>query len=210
MTNTTRKSSAKKWTLIVLIIFVLVAVIGGTYSRYVSTGSGTGTAEVAKWAIKINDVDITPAAASTFTITFNEVDNDDVVDGKIAPASELYADFVVDPTDSEVAVDYEFELGNVTPEITDLEVDRVVASVGTTYDENGTAATLTEDGRKYSGTIELADQDTALTSAEAVTVRVYLKWSNTETNNATHTATGVTAPEISMTVTGTAKQHITE
>ena len=129
MANTTRKSSAKKWTLIVLIIFVLVAVIGGTYSRYSSEGSGTGTATVAKWAIKINTVDITPAAATTFDITFNEVPNDDVVDGKIAPASRLYADFVVDPTGSEDAIDYSFALGTITASAGDVPTGIAVEKV---------------------------------------------------------------------------------
>ena len=205
--KTNRANTAKKWTFVALVVFLLIALIGGTYTRYTSTASGTGTAQVAKWAVKINDTNI--VSNDTFTLTFNEVENNDVVDGKIAPSSTLYADFVVDPTGSEVAVDYSFSLSNITASAgsvpSDIAVSSVVASTGTSN-----AVTLTNSGSTYSGTIGLASQNAALTSSEAVTVRVYVTWTNTEANNANHTAAGVATPTLSMTVTGTARQHITE
>lgn len=206
----TRKSTAKKWTLIVLVIFILVAIIGGTYSRYTSTGSGTGEATVAKWAVKINTADIT--STDTFTITFNEVANANIVDTKIAPTSQLYADFVIDPTGSEVAVDFEFELGNVTVKSgstgsapSNLAVTKVC------YVESGVDGTeITASGGKYTGTIALASQTAALTNASAKTVRVYLTWTdaNTTAANTEDTTVGINAPTLEMTVTGTATQHV--
>lgn len=208
MSGKSRKSIAKKWTLIVLIIFVLVAIIGSTYSRYTSTGQTSATVPIAKWAIAINDTDITPAGNTQFTIEFNELDdNDYVVDGKIAPGTSVYADFVIDPTGSEVAIDYTFTLGSITPAVTDLAIASVSASTGTTYD-SANAETLTGNNGTYTGSIELVDQDTALTANEAITVRVVLTWTDTRANDAVHTATGASASPVTMTVTGTATQKV--
>lgn len=203
-----RKSQAKKWTLIVLVIFALVAVIGGTYSRYTSTGSGDATVTVAKWAVKINDADI--VSTSTFPVTLHEVDNDNVKDGTIAPSSQLYADFVIDPDGSEVAIDYSFELSGIVSSTNDAEDVPADLTVSKVCLRNGTSdgTELTATDGKYTGTIELASQNAALTDEEAVTVRVYVTWTNTEANNVTHTAIGNTAPDLTMTITGTAKQHI--
>ena len=207
MTKTTRKSQARKMTFIILAIFILIATIGGTYSRYTSTGSGTGTAQVAKWAVKINNVDI--VNNNSFTVTFNEVENANVVDGKIAPASELYADFVIDPTGSEVAVDYDFQLGDITASEgsvpTGIAIDRVVYMDGTTEGDEITGV----NGLYTGNTINLTNQS-ALTSASAKTIRVYLKWTNSDVaaDSANHTAAGDAAPILNMSVTGTAKQHI--
>ena len=217
MTKTTRKSQARKMTFIILAIFILIATIGGTYSRYTSSGSGTGTTQVAQWAVKINNANIT--TTDTFTVTFNEVANDNVVDSKIAPASSLYADFVIDPTGSEVAIDYDFALGAITASggatvSSDIAIEKVVPVTGAnisgatvTGGTEGTALTADTNG-KYTGTIALASQSTALSSSEAKVVRVYIKWTNNEDHNATDTSTGITAPTLSMKVTGTARQHI--
>ena len=208
----TRKSTAKKWTVIVLVIFILIAIIGGTYSRYTSTGSGTGEVTVAKWAVEINDVDITDE--DTFTITFHEVANDHVVDGKIAPTSQLYADFEIDPTGSEVSVDFEFTLGNITVKqgSTGTAPSNFAVSKVCYLDGNGDdSTTIAADANgKYTGTIALSSQSAALTSAAVKTVRVYITWTdlNTETANTNDTTAGINAPTLEMEVTGTATQHV--
>lgn len=214
--NQTRKNQALKWTLIVLVLFLLVAIIGGTYTRYSSTGSGTGTAQVAKWAVKINTANV--VSTDSFDVSFHEVANENVVDGKIAPASSLYADFIVDPAGSEVALDYSFSLGAITASTgsvpTGIAVEKVVPVTGATIDgttvtggSEGTA--LVADGSgKYNGTIALSSQSSALTSASSQVVRVYIKWTNDDEQNENHTTAGNTTPTLSMTVTGTAQQHI--
>ena len=217
MYNTERTSRVKRGILTALMIACLIAIIGGTYARYTSTGKGTATVQIAKWAVKLNTTDITPPGDTTFTINFQEVANNNVVDGKIAPASELFADFIIDPTGSEVAVDYEFSLGTITSSSgdvpTDITIKKVVPVEGATISgatvTGGTEGSeLTKTDGKYTGTIALTAQNAALTSSAAKVVRVYIQWTNTEANNATHTAVGVDAPTLTMEVTGTAKQHI--
>ena len=208
MYNTERTSRVKRGILTALMIACLIAIIGGTYARYTSTGKGTATVDVAKWAIKINTTDITPPGDTTFTITFTEVANANIVDGKIAPSGELYADFVIDPTGSEVAVDYSFHLGTITSSSGDAPSNLAVTKV-VPVNSGTEGSPLTADGSgSYTGTIPRASQSAAMTSSDAKTVRVYIAWTNDDTTNVADTAIGVTAPTLTMEVTGTASQHI--
>ena len=220
MAKSTRTNTVKKWTLLLLIVCLLAAVIGGTYSRYTSTATQTGSAQVAKWAVKINNKNI--VANEKFTVVFNEVKNDNVVDGKIAPSSRLYADFEIDPTGSEVAVDYLFKLGTISAKIgeenatvpTGIEVEKVVYLVDDTENEgqkkDGNKIAQNTDGEYVGETIALESQESALTAASKKIVRVYIVWTNTDTEaeNTNHTDAGNKTPTLSMEITGTAKQHI--
>lgn len=208
------KKTIKSMMIVLMLLAVGLYFVSATYARYTSTASGTGTVQVAKWAVKINEKDATKS--EEFTIEFTEKENANVVDGYIAPTSQLYADFKIDPTDSQVAIDYSFTLGDITasegtiPET--IKVLKVVPVTGITAENpfgiEGTALTATEN--VYSGTIELVDQETALTADEAVTMRVYVEWEdlNTSEANTTDTTVGVSAPTLTMTVNATATQDV--
>ena len=205
--TTTRKSSAKKWTLLALIMFLLVAVIGGTYTRYSSTANKDVPLSVAKWAVKVNSNDIT--ASNTLTASFVPVSNDNVVAGQVAPSSELYADFIIDPTGSEVAVDYEFELGDIKNGNAIATEDFIVEKVVTV---NGSTETpIDETSGKYKGTIDLpgtTGNKTVMTASQAQTVRVYVKWTNVEAHNEQDTTLGINEPDLNMNIKATVMQHI--
>ena len=192
-----------------MLLTVGVHFISGTYARYTSTATGTGTATVAKWAVTINENDATVENA-TFNLAFIEVDNENVADGYIAPASKLYADFVIDPTGSQVAVDYSFTLEELTASSGDVPANLTITDVVVVDDDNSeTAVPVTDE--VYSGTIQLPKNDegkqTALTANEAVSVRVYVEWENNETANATDTSVGIAAPTLTMKVNATVTQH---
>lgn len=201
------KKTIKSMMIVLMLLAVGLYFVSGTYARYTSTASGEGTVQVAKWAVKINDKDATQS--EEFTIEFTEVENANVVDGYIAPASQLYADFTIDPTGSQVAMDYSFTLGEITASAGTIpETVKVLKVVPVVSGTEGTELTATEG--VYSGTIDLVDQDTALTTNEAVTMRVYVEWKdlNTDDANATDMAVGVSAPTLTMTVNVTATQDV--
>ena len=202
-----RKSKVRDVIIALIILVIALFFIAGTYARYASTGSGAGVVQVAKWAVKINTVDITQN--NSFAVTFNEVANQYIVDGKIAPDGSLYADFVIDPTGSEVALDYEFTLGTITSSTGTVPDGIAVEKVCTVDGSTETELTADASG-KYVGTIELASQSAELSSSESVTVRVYIKWTNSDeaTRITSDTTAGITPPTLTMQVTGTAKQHI--
>lgn len=200
------KKTVKSLIAVLMLLTVCLYFISGTYARYTSTASGTVEVEVAQWAVAINNVDM--VANDTFNITFTEVENDYVVNNKFAPTSKLYADFVIDPNGSEVAIDYSFTLGAIesdgTATIPDsLKVSKVVKMNG---DVEGDTLTAGQDNT-YTGTINLASQTAELTDAQAVTVRVYVEWTD-DGPNATDTALGDEAPTLTMEVTAIATQHV--
>lgn len=203
------KNSVKSIMLVLMLVAVGLYFVSGTYARYTASASGTGTVRVAKWAVKINENDAT-AQNATFDLTFTQKPNDNVVDSYIAPSSQLYADFTIDPAGSQVAIDYSFTLGTITASTGSIpSTIKVLKVVPVVNGVEQTALTADEAG-KYTGTIALKSQTAALTADEAVKMRVYIEWadSNTTTANATDTSVGVNAPTLTMTVTATATQSI--
>lgn len=203
------KNTVKSFMVVLMLIAICLFCISSTYARYISNATGTATAQVAKWAVEVNQTDIVDN--DSLTITFNEVENANVVNGKIAPTSKLYADFKIDPAGSEVAIDYSFELGEITASTGDVPTSFSVSKVVTVAtDENGveTETEVSKTDGQYTGTIALKDQATALTTNESVTVRVYVEWTNSDANNATDTTVGANAPTLSMDVTAIATQHV--
>lgn len=201
------KKTIKSMMIVLMLLAVGLYFVSSTYARYISTTSGEGTVQVAKWAVKINDKDVTQS--EEFTIEFLEVENANVVNGYIAPSSQLYADFTIDPTGSQVAMDYSFTLGAITADNGNVpETVKVLKVVPVVSGVEGTDLTAIDD--VYSGTIELVDQETALTANEAVTIRVYIEWEdlNNSDANIIDTSVGVSAPTLSMTVNATATQDV--
>lgn len=195
---------------LILIILMLLSVglyfVSGTYARYRSTASGIATVNVAKWAGAVNDADIT--RTNTFTLTFKETENNlNVVDGFIAPTSEFYAEFIIDPAGSEVAIDYSFEVGNLTTSAGTLPAGLTISSVSEVIAPD-TMIEATKEGDSYVGTIKLTSRTAALTSAQAKTFRVYVTWVDDTANNIADTTFGIGASTLSVPVTVTLTQDI--
>ena len=93
--------------LALLIIVALIAVIGGTYARYQSTGTANAVVNIAKWSVKLNGEDISTASA-VVEPALVYANNEFVADNKIAPGRTATFAIEFDPTDSEVAIDYTY------------------------------------------------------------------------------------------------------
>ena len=99
---------------------LMVAAIGGTYSRYASRATVNSNLNLAKWKVVLsdgtNDYDIS-SQSQTFNInaTLDEVEsNSNVSAGKLAPGQVLSASLEVDPSDSQVAIDYLLNVGEIS------------------------------------------------------------------------------------------------
>mgnify|MGYP004440762921 FL=1 len=77
------------------------------YAKYKTTLKGNGTATVAKWSFKVNGQTQTIPDIDLAT-TMKE--NNNVVEGKLAPGTEGSFDLNLDATGSEVAIDYNIKL----------------------------------------------------------------------------------------------------
>ena len=205
MTKTnTRTNSARKWTILALILFLLVAIIGSTYTRYTSTATGSGDVSIAKWAVSVNGTDMSNAAA-TFDLTFT-ASNTNTVSNKIAPGGTATAYVDIDLTGTEVSVDFSCALDadaadNLKAVFGNDYANKVNPTVGTPVTE-GTTSNMTLSGTTV----------TVGTSAMSGTVRVpiTLTWTdlNTETDNTADTNTGATKSALTVPVELNVTQHI--
>ena len=91
-----------------ILLIVLIQAIGITYAKYIASESGTGQAEVAKWAFQI-----VKNGEETKTINLaSTVDKETLIDGKIAPGTSGSFEISVDGAGSEVDLDYTIEFAN--------------------------------------------------------------------------------------------------
>lgn len=209
-------------------VVLTASVVGKTYSRYVTTDSGTGTATVAKWHAAITGF---TGATGSKTITLTPVANTYVASGVIAPDSDAAGILTVDLTGTQVAVDLMASLGEITingvswttavPKGTLSDHFTTVLKIyeGTADDadiqkdltgETGGATPLkTIEGSNEKYFIGLTNNAISKTS---VKVAVGIHWThNDSSTNPWDTLVGEyssTAPTITATINLTAQQHV--
>lgn len=202
--NKDRKSTVKKSVFAVIILALLVALIGGTYARYVSTATGSGSVDIAKWAVKVNEEDIS-TTAGTFDLTFTAT-NADTVPNKVAPGGKAVAYVDVDLTGTEVSVDFTCALADTSATVlTDVfgadYADKVTVSVGTPTLE-GTTSNMTLDADNKVITVGSAAM------SGTVRVPITLTWTDAAANNTADTNTGALKTGVEIPVTLNVQQHI--
>lgn len=177
----------------ILLALVLVFSITYTYARYLTSIDTSSEATIAKWAVSVKEGSNELSTTQKLTLTVNE--NENVVSGKIAPGATATGEFVIDPTGSEVAIDYEVKID--TANMTNSKMAIESLKVGDTV--------LNKDASgNYIGSISLAD----VVANKTTTVKVTVAWTNDEANNEIDTATGKTAGTIEIPINITVKQHI--
>ena len=204
MRRTSRKSNAKKWTLIALILLTIIAIIASTYARYTNTATGNASIDLAKWSVKIDDRQMS-SISGALPVPLTYTANANVSANKLAPGGTATFTLVIDPTDSEVAIDYTIALGAITGL---TNASSAIALTSATYTvEGGSAqnATISSGASTISFTEALADVEAGRT----VTVVGTITWDNaTDANSAADTENGLNYPTPTASVTITAQQHI--
>ena len=113
-----KKGNRKFLAIAALLLFVGVGI--ATYAIYKTSVSGTASVSTANWSVvfKVNNVIIdgnsttpTPVSLSTGVTWTNPLGT--VAPGKIAPGSTATVQALVDATNSEVDVDYQFTISGV-------------------------------------------------------------------------------------------------
>ena len=208
MSSNKRTSKVKNGILFAVVIAFLIAIIGGTYARYSSSGRVDSAGEIAKWNIKLGNQDI---SSETKTIDVNltpdEESNTNTTLGKLAPGQKLSGTFKVDPTGSEVAVDYLLTIGSVQATSgtwnagSELSLSKVTALL---EDETeATELTIAEGGTTYFENL------TDVLNGKDVTFKIYVTWENSnDANNDADTENGASVTQITIPVTVVIRQHI--
>lgn len=209
-----RQKKVKKGILFAVIIALAVVVIGSTYSRYTSTGNTNVKADIAKWHVTLNGTDIS-SESSNVNVTMSVAENDFVKADKFAPGVTGSFDIELDPTGSEVAMDYTFNVdSSVIADALEANSTSKFVVTGATYKiGSGEAQTATID---QNGIITVNETLAQVENGNKVLVTVNVLWDNdsdaqsvsdTKEGVASSVA-GVNGKTVTFPVVVTAKQHI--
>ena len=188
---------------IILIFMVEISLylVAGTYSRYVSTAESDTSTRIAKWTVKLGNVDIAGGKKDFSSELVLETTNKAKVKaGTIAPDTSVKGDFTIDPNGTEVAMKYKIILGTVyfknlktgeiiTDNMPNIAVNNVTTNVGNlTQNIDGT----------YQGQIELDESP--------VTITITAEWIST--NDEIDTLNGYSQLNVIIPITVTVEQDV--
>lgn len=151
---------------ILLVLVVLVAAVSNTYAKYRTTTTGTASASIARWNIKVNNNTIKNNTTLTENIKVTFPGNEYMAPNVVAPTAEGYFDIVIDASEVDVSFDYTIQI----TENANLEDLKVIGySIGT----NGTR-------QQVNGAITNTIAYNAANKTQ--TIRVYLSWIDSDPN----------------------------
>ncbi len=158
-------SKTKKIVLfIVAVSVILLSFIGGhSYAKYMSRVTGQGTADIANWNFKVNEKE---EQIQTISLK-STINNNTVLNNKIAPGTEGSFEIKIDASDSDVGIDYVIKFENESEKPINLKF----IYNGKTYDS------LTNLQRDLTGTINATEQN------KIKTIPISWKWSYQTGNN---------------------------
>ena len=208
MSSNKRTSKVKNGILIAVVIAFLISIVAGTYARYTSSGRVDSAGEIAKWHVTLGGQDISSETKTIdVSLTADEESNENTTSGKLAPGQVLSGTFKVDPTGTEVAVDYLLSIGSVQAtggtwntgsELSLLKVTALVEG-----EENATELTVANSNAIY------FEDLASVTNGKDVTFKIYVTWKNAnDANNVADTANGSAITQITIPVTVVVRQHI--
>ncbi len=188
---------------IILILAVEVSLyfVAGTYSRYVSVADSNTATRIAKWSVKLGNVDLAGGEKDFSSELVLETTNTaKVKSGTIAPNTSVEGSFTIDPNGTEVAIKYKIELGKIyytnskTNETVTENVPNIVVNNVTT---NFGILEKISDGT-YQGQIEL--------DGSPVTITINAEWISS--NDEQDTANGYSPLNVIVPVTVTVEQDV--
>lgn len=109
---------------IIFVIIVLSSIImsficGQVYAKYMSMLNGQGTADIASWSFKVNDND---EKIQTISLK-STVNNETLINNKIAPGTKGMFQIKLDATDAEVGINYKIVFENEKSKPTNLKFE---------------------------------------------------------------------------------------
>ena len=188
--------TVKFMALVLFVTILAIILVSGTYAKYTTSATGSDTATVAKWSIKLGDEDIAKSTEKTFTIDlFSTITNTDGSEEKnvkktdgtlIAPGTMGSFTLVSLKNESEVNAKY-----SVT--YTLLNESGVPLEFTTNKDD--------ESSWKSDFTAVNVSNEALATDATATTATVYWRWAFTKdtARDTSDTTLGTTTPTVTLT-----------
>lgn len=187
----------KKILYLLFISFVLITTyeVMNAYGLFESKNKLVVNQNVARWKILINGSNI---IEEDFVInSINVEDNENVLNGKLAPGVRGYFDIEIDPqADTSIVYSISFDFSQISDS---FKVENI--------EETTSGNLIRTDESTYSKVITLNE----IKENKKNNVRVYLKWENKEDNNATDSKIGLTENNyINIPVSVSAMQYFGE
>lgn len=136
------KKSKKVIVLLIAIIAILLSFVGGqVYAKYMSKVTGQGTADIASWSFKVNGNE---EKLQTISLK-STMNNESLINNKIAPGTEGDFQIKLDATGSEVGINYVIKFENESKKPTNLK--------------------FTYDGKTYNSLFDLQQDLTGIINA---------------------------------------------
>lgn len=186
----------KKILYIIFSFFLLLTLyeIKKTYGLFESNNKMPVQQSTAKWNILINGTNI--KSEEKFVVnSVNVEDNENVLNGKIAPGVKGYFDIEIDKTNTSTSIVY-----SITFDFTKISDSITIEKI-----EETTSGNLIRTGANtYSKVMKINDEPIN-------NIRVYIKWENKEENNDIDSLVGLTKDNyINIPVSISAMQYLGE
>ena len=153
----------KRYNFIYVVIIAMLIMAPVTFSRYTNGATANLKTSIAKWKISINDEPITENTTLNNKI---ELVYDNQENGIILPGETGHFDMVLDPTGTEVSVQYTINI-----DLSNMPNDIIL----TGYKLNSGEMKSVPSDKTLSGEIRLTNQQKLDDSSKKV-YRVYWKW----------------------------------
>lgn len=177
-----RYKKVKKKCFNFFMFYIVIAVLifsSYTFSKYTTAIEDNAVASVAKFSIEVNNKDI--KTEKTFEIELNSDKNINTYNNKIAPDTEGFFEIEINPTGTEVSLEYEITF-NLTGINGSLQLTKYIVNGGN--EENITDNVI-------NGMILLPTTEHAFTENDKVNIRIYWEWKE-DIVNPTFTNTNIT------------------
>lgn len=198
--NLLLKKFENKYKIIIILILIILICVSSkliTSARYVSENlGGSGEVNIAKWSIKL--IDGSTQHSATQGVNFIVDDDSNVLNGHIAPGISARAEVILDPTGSQVPIDYTVSIDTSNSNIPGLVIESITAVIGSNNQ------VVSHNTNSYSGSLTL-DQ---VESNTIISFKIVATWENNDKNDEIDTLIGKNGQTITMPITITAQQHI--
>lgn len=166
-----KKSSRRKYANFFLFYILMFIIIFVSYSfaRYSIVATSNSTITIAKFNVKVNDTSIKKNEKFDLKLS-SKVQK--TTDNKLAPGNNGYFEITIDPTGTEVSLEYQF---NLTFSNTGIGVKGYSINDGNMV--NNSNSTIT-------GTINLPTTSKAFEAKDKVSIKIYCDWKNSADINA--------------------------
>lgn len=186
-----------KFMVLVLFVTILaIILVSGTYAKYTTSATGSDTATVAKWSIKLGDEDIAKSTEKTFAIDlFSTITNTDGSEEKN-----------VKKTDGSLIAPGTMGSFTLLSLKNESEVNAKYSVTYTLSNESGVPLEFTtnkddEDSWKSDFTAINVSNEALAMDATATTATVYWRWAFTKdtARDTSDTTLGTTTPTVTLT-----------